>query len=262
MKIKVFVTPIMLTLFASPLISVPIAKAINAETPISLDDILNSADKNYTRTSNMFFTSSAYEEVAHYNKFEFTQSRVTLWTENALYMHNNAGVNGVNSGYLNNSVDGYMYHYTIEGGIDNINEGREVVKIDRKDYLVDIHEYEEFGTFHKIKNLILNDESLKDRFLQEDNTFTLTFEEGDENLIEQFMFFIAPVYTNPSIDGVAYLSFEKVSLTLSGENINMYLYASEEDSDKLSSSDHLFASATLSNIDDTSIPCVDGYLFI
>lgn len=258
MKIKVLVTPIILTLFASSLISVPIVRTINAETPISLDDILNKADKNYTRTSNMFFTSNAYEEVAPCNKFEFTQSRVTLWTEDALYMHNNAGVNGVNSGYLNNRVDGYMYHYTIEGGIDNINEGR--VKIDRKDFLVDIHEYEEFGTFHKIKNLILNDESLKDRFLRTDNTFTLTFEEGDEDLIEQFMFFIAPVYTNPSIDGAAYLSFEKVSLTLSGENINMYLYADEKDGDKLSSSDNLFASATISNIDNTSIPCVDDYL--
>src|SRR5574344_2781539 len=99
------------------------AKIITNATEYSnkktLEELIASVDVNYTRHTQMYFTSTSYNEVSVKNKFEFTQSRTTLWINHGLYMHNST--TNVNSGYFSKNSDDYskLYHYRVEGGYVN-----------------------------------------------------------------------------------------------------------------------------------------------
>lgn len=231
-------------------------------------EILEVADYNYTRTTMMFLNADAFAEVSESNYFEFTQSRITLWTENALYMHNGSASEGVNSGYLNEN--GRMKHYHLRNGHESINGTKDDVIIDRDDGAYNIHDFDGFGTLHKIKNLSIN-ENLSSRFtLVEgtENRYRMVFDstrKDEDKIIELFMYFIAPVYTNPIIGDDEYLQFDRVEISFSSsENeVNYYLYVKDNDYSKLDSTNQstgLFASAVVNNIGSTTITSISDYL--
>ena len=74
------------------------------------------------------------------------------------------------------------------------------------------------------------------------------------------MYFCAPLYTNPEVvTGTPYLTFNKVEIVDLGDGTYKFnLYAAE--TEKLSNSDGLFATAVISAIGTTAIPVIAAYL--
>ena len=265
LKIMTLFTLIVAGTFSSTPVKNTVQNAIENE---GAKEILEAADYNYTRTTMMFLNADAFAEVSEFNYFEFTQSRITLWTENALYMHNASASEGVNSGYLNEN--GRMKHYHLSNGHESIGGTKDDVIIDRDDGAYNIHDFDGFGTLHKIKKLSLN-ESLSSRFTLVDgieNRYQMVFDntrKDEDKLIELFMYFIAPVYTNPTINDDEYLHFDRVEISFSSskDEVNYYLYVEDADCSKLDSTNQstgLFASAVVNNIETTTIVSVSDYL--
>ncbi len=241
-------------------------EAINGD--YSATSILEAADYNYTRTTTMFFNADAYNEIKDVNYFEFTQTRTTLWTKQGLFMHNNSASEGVNSGYLNQN--GNMLHYYLKNGHEDINGTKDSVVVDRNDGQYDIHEFEGFGTLHKIKYMSLNN-NLASYFSPVEgveNRYQLTFDDSLSNkdaLLKEFMYFIAPCYTNPLVDGENYLTFDRLEISCSTDlsEVNYYLYVDASDFTKLDTDNSitgLFATAVINNINTTKIAAIEDYL--
>ncbi len=121
-------------------------KQTTRSNTVSLSELIESVDTNYTRTTQMFFTSVAYDTISQKNRFPFTQSRTTLWISHGLYMHNST--TDVNSGYYSKSSEGYskMYHYRLEGGYVNydsstasLSENAYSAKGDMNDFFINLH---------------------------------------------------------------------------------------------------------------------------
>ncbi len=227
---------------------------ITYKTP---EEILSVADTNYTRTTATYFTAAAFTTVTENNYFScFTQTRKTLWTSHALYMHNDT--EQVNSGYLDKN--GTMSHYTLHNGYQDIaKKDKGLVENIRDDYVSEdtaytIHDY--FVGCHTFKSQAT---SIAAYFSAVDGKNGV-YQATESSLFQNFMYFCAPLYTNPIVEGAsAFLTFTKVELVDLTDGTYQYnLYASE--TEKLSQSSGLFASATISSIGSTSLSVVDAYL--
>ena len=244
---KIFKSSLLIVL-ASTLVGCTTSQIVYYATALSLEDILNAADKNFTRDSEIYLTDEALEEINKTNGFTLTLARTTLWTENALYMY---GSNNVNSGYLNDG--NHMKHFYLENGSNDIDsEDATNVIVDRDDGEHNIHTFDGFGTLHKIKNLNLNE-----RFVLDGNnnrTRAMTFGEGDDEIKQEFMYFIAPLFKN--VDN--YFDFSRVEVSLIDGVVTYSLFASNHQ-EMLNKEDGLFAKAEVKNINSTTIPAVDAY---
>lgn len=159
----------------------------------------------------------------------------------------------VNSGYLNQ--DGFMKHFYLKNGSsDVVSIDESNVIIDRNDGEYDIDTFNRFGTLHKIKNL-----NLEERFEMVNNhTRVLTFTDEDNEIKQEFMYFIAPLFEN--VDG--YFDFDRVEASLQDGVVIYALYADDTHLDMLNNNEGLFATAKVRNIDNTRIPVVESYLSI
>ena len=243
---KIFKSSLLIVL-ASTLVGCTTSQIVYYATALSLEDILNAADKNFTRESTIYLTSDALEKINKTNGFTLTLARTTLWTENALYMH---GSNNVNSGYLNE--DGNMKHFYLKNGSNDIDsEDASNVIVDRDDGKHNIHTFDGFGTLHKIKSLDLNK-----RFVLDGNNRTraMTFGEGDDEIKQEFMYFIAPLFRN--VDN--YFDFSRVEVSLIDDVVTYSLYTDDR-LNMLDNADGLFAQAKVKDIGKTTIPVVKAY---
>ncbi len=243
---KIFKSSLLIVL-ASTLVGCTTSQIVYYATALSLEDILNAADKNFTRDSEIYLTDEALEEINKTNGFTLTLARTTLWTENALYMHDS---NNVNSGYLNDGD--HMKHFYLKNGSSDLTslDGANVI-IDRDDGEHNIHTFDGFGTLHKIKNL-----NLDERFVLDGNNRTraMTFGEGDDEIKQEFMYFIAPLFRN--VDN--YFDFSRVEVSLIDGVVTYSLYT-DDHLDMLDNADGLFAQAKVKDINLTSIPVIEAY---
>jgi hypothetical protein len=222
-------------------------------------EILNAVDQNYTRTTTTYFTADAYNEVKAKNHYDcFTQSRVTLWTPHALYMHNNSST--VNSGYLDQG--NALYHYTLKNGVEDVTKTDKslvenvalAVPTPAGSSSYTIHDFfTGAATFNLLSDMLA---PLFSPVSGRDGVYS----SSDSNLLKQFMYFCAPLYTNPEVvTGTPYLTFTKVEIVDLNDGTYKYnLYA--EETAKLSTSDGLFATAVISAVGATSIPVIAAYL--
>lgn len=243
---KIFKSSLLIVSLLS-LVGCTTSQIVYYATALSLDDILNAADKNFTRNSEIYLTDEALEEINKTNGFTLTLARTTLWTENALYMYDS---NNVNSGYLNDG--NHMKHFYLENGYseytsDNVSS----VIIDRDDGEYNIHTFDGFGTLHKIKKL-----NLDERFIMGENNRSrvMTFNDKDDEIKQEFMYFIAPLFKN--VDN--YFDFERVEVSLIDGVVTYSLYT-DNHLDMLDNADGLFAQAKVKDINSTTIPAVDAY---
>lgn len=245
---KIFKSSLLIVL-ASTLVGCTTSQIVYYATALSLEDILNAADKNFTRDSEIYLTDEALEEINKTNGFTLTLARTTLWTENALYMY---GSNNVNSGYLNDG--NHMKHFYLDNGSNDIDsEDATNVIVDRDDGEHNIHTFDGFGTLHKIKSKSLN---LNERFDLDGNNRTraMTFGEGDDEIKQEFMYFIAPLFRN--VDN--YFDFSRVEVSLIDDVVTYSLYT-DDNLDMLDNENGLFAKAEVRNIGLTTIPVVNAY---
>ena len=243
---KIFKSSLLIVL-ASTLVGCTTSQIVYYATALSLEDILNAADKNFTRESTIYLTSDALEKINKTNGFTLTLARTTLWTENALYMYDS---NNVNSGYLNDG--NHMKHFYLKHGSSDIaSEDASNVIVDRDDGKHNIHTFDGFGTLHKIKSLDLNK-----RFVLDGNNRTraMTFGEGDDEIKQEFMYFIAPLFRN--VDN--YFDFSRVEVSLIDDVVTYSLYT-DDHLDMLDNADGLFAQAKVKDIDSTTIPVINAY---
>lgn len=243
---KIFKSSLLIVL-ASTLVGCTTSQIIYYATALSLEDILNAADKNFTRDSEIYLTDEALEKINKTNGFTLTLARTTLWTENALYMY---GSNNVNSGYLNDG--NHMKHFYLKNGSSDIDskDGSNVI-VDRDDGEHNIHTFDGFGTLHKIKNLHLDE-----RFIMGENNRSrvMTFTDEDDEIKQEFMYFIAPLFKN--VDN--YFDFSRVEVSLIDDVVTYSLYT-DDDLDMLDNADGLFAQAKVKDIDSTTIPVIYAY---
>lgn len=218
-------------------------------------EILNAADANYTRTTTTYFNADSFSAVLGKNRFDcFTQSRKTLWTDHALYMHNES--TQINSGYLD--MNQKIYHYTLHNGLQDLAKtDKTLVENLREDYVsaetdFTIHDF--FTGAHSFKKQAA---SLATFFSP---TGEGVYASTEASLFTDFMFFCAPLYTNPEVEaGTPYLTFSKTEIVDLGDGSYQYrLYATE--TEKLSQTNGLFATATVSSIGTTSLPIMNAYL--
>jgi hypothetical protein len=231
----------------------PLAEAIVYK---SAAEILSAADDNYIRTSVTYFSATGFDQVLPLNRFDcFTQSRKTLWTAHALYMHNES--TQINSGYLDKN--NALFHYTLHNGLQDIakNDAALVENI-RQDFVSEnpaftVHDF--FMGCHYFKT---NAATLAASFSPVEGKSGV-YESSDASLFESFMFFCAPLYSNPQVvAGTPFLTFSKVEIVDLADGTYQYnLYAQE--SEKLSQTNGLFAVATVSSIGTTALPIVDAY---
>lgn len=242
---KIFKSSLLIVSLLS-LVGCTTSQIIYYATALSLEDILNAADKNFTRTSEIYLTDEALEEINKTNGFTLTLARTTLWTENALYMYDS---NNVNSGYLNDG--NHMKHFYLRNGSSvNSNDGSNVI-VDRDDGEHNIHTFDGFGTLHKIKNL-----KLDERFIMGENNRSrvMTFTDEDVEIKQEFMYFIAPLFRNVN----NYFDFERVEVSLI-DNVVTYSLYTDDHLDLLDNADGLFAQAKVKDIGLTSIPVIEAY---
>lgn len=243
---KIFKSSLLIVSLLS-LVGCTTSQIVYYATALSLDDILNAADKNFTRESTIYLTSDALEKINKTNGFTLTLARTTLWTENALYMYDS---NNVNSGYLNE--DGNMKHFYLEHGSSDIySKDASDVIVDRDDGKHNIHTFDGFGTLHKIKNL-----KLDERFIMGENNRSrvMTFTDEDVEIKQEFMYFIAPLFRN--VDN--YFDFKRVEVSLIDNVVTYSLYA-DDYLGMLDNADGLFAQAKVKDIGFTSIPVIEAY---
>jgi len=223
----------------------------------SAEEILGAADTNYTRTTLTYLSAEAFASVLPHNRFDcFTQSRKTLWNTHALYMHNES--TQINSGYLDKA--NALYHYTLRNGLQDIAKSdASLVENIRRDHVsgdsaFTLHDF--FMGCHYFK---ANATSLAASFSPVEGKSGV-YESSNASLFESFLFFCAPLYTNPEVvSGTPFLSFSKVEIVDLADGSYQYnLYANE--SEKLTQSNGLFAVATVSAIGTTSLPIIDAYL--
>lgn len=245
------------SLFVLPFTSNPIGQRQVA--PIvyqSAEEILSAADTNYTRTSLTYFSAEAYSSLLPHNRFDcFTQSRKTLWTAHALYMHNES--TQINSGYLDQANS--LYHFRLHNGLQDIAKSdASLVENLRRDYVSEeasftLHDF--FMGSHYFKT---NAASLASSFAPVEGKSGV-YASSDSSLFQSFLYFCAPLYTNSEVvAGTPFLSFSKVEIVDLADGSYQYnLYANE--SEKLTQSNGLFAVATISAIGTTSLPIIDAY---
>ena len=144
-------------------------------------------------------------------------------------MHNGSAGN-VNSGYFTPEGTTEMWHYTLKDGYTNINE------TDSSTFVINANSISSLMEFDMDNN----------NFYCGDSTAKV----GKETLFHDFMYFTAPVY-EPSSNLV---EFTGVGLKdLKGGNVEYYLYAAECDF-LAPTANTVFSSATLTDINSTSIP--------
>lgn len=243
---KIFKSSLLIVSLLS-LVGCTTSQIVYYATALSLEDILNAADKNFTRTSEIYLTDEALEKINESNGFALTLARTTLWTENALYMYDS---NNFNSGYLNDG--NHMKHFYLKNGSSDLNSdnGSNVI-VDRDDGEHNIHTFDGFGTLHKIKNL-----NLDERFTMGENNRSrvMTFTNEDDEIKQEFMYFIAPLFRN--VDN--YFDFERVEVSLI-DNVVTYSLYTDDHLDMLDNADGLFAQAKVKDIGLTSIPVIEAY---
>lgn len=243
---KIFKSSLLIVSLLS-LVGCTTSQIIYYATALSLEDILNAADKNFTRESTIYLTSDALEKINKTNGFTLTLARTTLWTENALYMYDS---NNVNSGYLNDG--NHMKHFYLKDGSSDLDtdNGSNVI-VDRDDGEHNIHTFDGFGTLHKIKNL-----NLDERFTMGENNRSrvMTFTNEDDEIKQEFMYFIAPLFRNVN----NYFDFECVEVSLI-DNVVTYSLYTDDHLDMLDNADGLFAQAKVKDIGLTSIPVIEAY---
>lgn len=246
-----------------------------APVPLSLEETLQQFDFNYTRTTQIYWDAEAYQEILESGKntFPFTSTRTTLFVENGLYMYTSDG--GVNSGYYTKeSVTSEMRHYRIEGGKDErdneealFSEDSFSANVNVNEYYVGLHSFhlnENMDLFADLFEFVEDDSNgyYKSTSMSEDalvlkdvNGLDLTY-----SLEKALMYFTAPCYTNPILDGEnTYFTFKEARIKLNNsDELIVSLYANEVD--QLDSDDGLFSRAVVSQKGITTIKALEKYI--
>ncbi len=246
------------------------------EEPQSLSAVLSNFDYNYKRSTVINWTADAYNEIdeSGLNAFPFTSTRETLFIKDALYMYSDVIDEVVNSGYYTRqSEPDKMRHYRIEGGKDERDVVAPLAKdthsgnVNVNEYYVNLHTinaniatfaplftYDEVRELWSSKALTANALTLKD----------LNSEDTLVDLETTFMYFTAPTYTNPKLDGVnAYFTFDEVTIKYNASNeLILSLYVDELDAHKVEGDSRLFSRATINanSVNTTTIAAIMPYL--
>ncbi|NLN80869.1 MAG: hypothetical protein GX132_05735 [Erysipelotrichia bacterium] len=253
------------------------AVANNAEPDhLSLSEVLQNFDYNYTRSTEIFWSAEAYQEIldSGKNDFPFTSTRTTLFIENGLYMFNSD--DSVNSGYYTkaNSESDKMRHYRIEGGKDarddveaGLSKDSFSANVNVNDYYVGLHSFHIDDNMDLFTSLFEYVEDESNGYyvanLMDDDALVLKDVNSNEliySLEKAMMYFTAPCYTNPILEGEKpFYTFKEARIKLNSTGDLIFkLYANEES--QLDSLDGLFSCATITDSGSTTIKALNQHL--
>lgn len=225
----------------------------SVEIALSASYLLSMTNKNnFTRSTQINLTAEGYQDLVENNSYfgEFYTQRTTLFIDNALYMHNST--NGVNSGYYTPKGTNEMWHYTIDGGYENLACGNSYITNQRKDSSsVNTNDWYVNGKYFSTNASSIA--SLMSYDYDHHNYYSTS-----NTLFHDFMFFTAPVFTNgKDFNGNDVVSFTGVGLKDLKNSVGYYLYA---DGYKYLSdgANTVFSQAILTNIGTTTIPVLSG----
>ncbi|MCI2068107.1 MAG: hypothetical protein LKJ88_00815 [Bacilli bacterium] len=218
--------------------------------------LLAAQDLNYTRTTEIKATTEYFTELTAKNYFtSITRNRTTEFIDNGLYMHDTTGTT-TNSGYYtrkNEDSGVNMYHYTLAGSSDNRTVASTLIENERRD-----------STTKNTNDFFANGHYFHDNAAAIGALMTFDFNNfnyylpltGNETYVTQFMYFTAPLFTNPTD---APITFNGAGIKDVGTTISYYIYSS--DATKLdASANTVFAQADITNIGTTTIPFLDKYI--
>lgn len=209
-------------------------------------------ENNFTRSTQINLTSEGYNYLVENGSYfgQFYTTRTTLFTNNALYMHNST--QAVNSGYFTPKGTNEMWHYTIDGGYESLNLGNSYVTNLRKDSsTVNTNDWYVNGMYFAAQ-------STEIAALMEYDFNYHNYYSDSNTLFHDFMFFTAPVFTNgKDFAGNDVVTFTGVGLKDLKGSVAYYLYANGcEYLD--AGANTVFSQAILSEIGTTSIPVLAG----
>jgi hypothetical protein len=217
----------------------------------SAQELFQRQDLNYTRSTQTNLNADGFSKIIAVNHFSsFTQLRTTYFINNGLYMHD--GTTGTNSGYYtrkNENSGNNMYHYQIEGGYSNMSTGsiineRHDSTINTNDFFINGHYYHE------------NASTIYTNYQYDMNNHN--YYSTDATMIQNAMYFTAPLFCNPEFIVVTGEAARTVNFTGAGlkdikdGKTEHYLYTS--DTSLLSDgANTVFSKATIANAGDTVI---------
>lgn len=218
--------------------------------------LLAAQDLNYTRTTEIKATTDYFTELTAKNYFtSITRNRTTEFIDDGLYMHDTTGTT-TNSGYYTrkNEASGVnMYHYTLAGSSDNRTVESTLIENERRD-----------STTKNTNDFFANGHYFHDNAAAIGALMSFDFNNfnyympiaGNETYVTQFMYFTAPLFTNPAD---APITFNGAGIKDVGTTISYYIYSSE--ATKLDTgANTVFAQADITNIGTTTIPFLNKYI--
>lgn len=224
---------------------------------LSAESLLKQQDLNYTRTTEIKATVDYFTQIQDKNLYAcITKNRTTEFIDNGLYMHDTTGTS-TNSGYytrLHENGGVNLYHYNLSEGSDYrtnadatlSNERLDSSTVTTNDFFINAHYFNSNAT--TIGALMQFDFDHFNYYLPAN---------GNESLMTLFMYFVAPLFTNPS---EAPIVFSGAGLKDTGaKTLSFYLYSSE--SNKLESgAETVFARADITGVGTTTIPFLPRYI--
>jgi hypothetical protein len=251
-----------------------------APDPVTLENVLLEYDYNYTRQTEIFWSSATHQTLLASGKniFPFTSTRTTLFVENGLYMYTTNG--DVNSGYYSReSAPNEMRHYTINGGKDQRDEPSATLSSDDfsggvsvNDYYVGMHVMRQTSNLASLVSIFgdpvidgttytWSSEALASQALTLKN---LSNQDTQMTLGQMFMYFTAPTFTNPILDEedpVPFFTFSRAQIVYNSSGELLFeLYTDEKAKLENPSGTGLFSSATISMNNNTTIGALTSYI--
>jgi hypothetical protein len=219
----------------------------------SATQLLENQDLNYTRTTAISASASAWSAIQSDNRYSsITVNRTTEFIDHALYMHSID--DSTNSGYYTPaSTPNDLYHYVLKDGADYRNTASEEITSVRHD-----------STTLGVNDFFMNGHYFHDHSATVAPVFTFDFDNGNyyataaaagATLVQNWMYFTAPLFTNSSVTPIAFLG---IGLKDCGNGeVKFYLYA---DNTMVSGGDTVFAVADITAVGTTVLSALDGYI--
>ena len=183
------------------------------------DDLLSSPETESKKYVELF-----HAESNHLN-------RTTYFEGDQLWMTNDDKT--INSGY---GTEGeLMTHFTYENGVKKVDYRVDKSHADWENKLENGME----GFYTTLKDIVAVEEQNWEEEVEN------VYSSKNEELIKKFKAFTAPCYTGFT-DAPNYITFDRVEIEEKSNKLELRLYASSVESDKLSSENNLFSKATIS----------------
>lgn len=223
----------------------------------SAQTLLEQQDLNYTRTSEIKASTDYFTSLENNNYFTcITRNRTTEFVDGGLYMHDTTG-NTTNSGYYtkkNENSGNNMYHYTLAGGSDNrLVEGTRIEN-ERLDSATNVNAF--FANGHYFHDNAATIGALM-AFDFDHFNYYIPNNTANAAYIQSFMYFTAPLFTNPA---AAPIAFTGAGIKDLGANTMAFYLYSNDTALLAEGANTVFAQANVSAVGSTTIAFLNKYI--